>query len=68
MSQTHHIDPTMAARNRPGITRFAVGVAAEIDFRALSATFLALSPCGRAVTLKDLFHEEAERFAAANLP
>ncbi|MCI3133801.1 isochorismatase family protein [Phenylobacterium aquaticum] len=46
----------------------AVGVGTGVDPHALSATFLALAPHGRAVTLKDLFQEEAERFAAANLP
>jgi nicotinamidase-related amidase len=46
----------------------AVFAGAGIDPRALSSTLQALSPHGRAITLKDLFHEEAERFAAANLP
>ncbi len=36
--------------------------------RALTAPFLTLAPQGRLITLRDLFHEEAERFAAANLP
>lgn len=46
----------------------AVSAEAEPPACALSAAFMALSPHGRAVTLNDLFHEESERFVAANLP
>jgi nicotinamidase-related amidase len=46
----------------------AVGTGGAVDLRTMTATFNVLSPQGRRITLQDLFHEEAERFAAANLP